>query len=70
MYLYDKSEVVLQMVLNRKGGCDGVFEMELGWNIEMELGWDVEVQGWNIGEGVGMEYWRGRQSRVDERDIE
>jgi len=41
------------MVLNRKGGCDGVFEMELGWNIEMELGWD-------IGEGVGMEYWRGR----------
>ena len=55
MYLYDKSEVVLQMVLNRKGGCDGVFEMELGWD---------------IGEGVGMEYWRGRQSRVDERDIE
>ncbi len=51
------------MVLNRKGGCDGVFEMELGWNIEMELGWD-------IGEGVGMEYWRGSWDGILEREIE
>ena len=53
------------MVLNRKGGCDGVFEMELGWNIEMEMGWDIgegcwdgileRELGWNIGEGDRVE---------------